>query len=73
MESANNEMRAWVEAERQEKADKETKSKLRGVKWVTTSVKVPVCPKCGSLMEHELNISARALWKWICTNCKHTI
>ncbi len=73
MESANNEMRAWVGAERQEKADKETESKLKGVKWTTVSIKVPVCSKCGSPMRHELDIAARALWKWVCTNCRHTI
>jgi transposase-like protein len=67
------EARSWVEAERQDKFDKVTKKKLENIKWVKVSMKVPVCPECGTPMDHELDTYARESWKWVCSNCRHTI
>jgi len=68
-----NENAAWIEAEMNEDSNKETKRKLKNVKWTTVSIKVPMCPKCRSAMEHELDPHARTLWKWKCPQCTYTI
>jgi len=73
MESAENEMRAWCEAEEHTKNHKETKRKLKDVGWTSVLIKVPVCPECGTPMSHELDPQSRTLWEWVCTNCQHTI
>jgi len=68
-----NEAASWVAAENRAKSSEETKRKLKGIKWTTRSYKVPVCPKCGTPMDHELDIAARASWKWTCRKCIYTI
>jgi transposase-like protein len=37
-------------------------------KWRTIKIKVPVCPLCGSNMEHECAIQSQDIWKYRCTN-----
>lgn len=67
------ECRSWRIAEEKERSNKDTKRKLKNVKWTTVSIKVPVCPKCKTAMKHELDTEMRELWKWYCPKCRFTI
>lgn len=65
---------SWIRAERLEKLRKETRKRLiKNIKWTTVSAKVPICPRCNSPMEHELDPNARKLWEWVCSKCGITI
>ena len=68
-----NESMSWIQAERREASDKETKRKLKEVKWTTITIKVPLCPKCNTPMQHELDVDCRTLWKWICRKCNNVL
>ena len=65
-----NESASWIQAEKKEASNKK---KLKGVKWVTIPSKVPLCPKCNTPMQHELDVDCRTLWKWICRKCNNTL
>ena len=68
-----NEAASWVHAEEMGASQRKTIKKLKKVRWTTVSIKVPICPKCNNPMEHELDPSARELWKWICPKCRNAI
>lgn len=67
------EARSWREAEEHDESNKSTEKKLKNVEWTTVLIEVPICPKCKTPMDHELDAYARESWKWICSNCRHTI
>ena len=67
------EARSWSAAERHDKSNKATEKKLKNVKWTTVLIEVPICPKCKTPMNHELDAYARNMWKWTCSSCRHTI
>lgn len=69
----SNETVSWLRADRLEESKKQTKRKLKGIKWITITIKVPICPKCNNPMQHELDSDARLLWKWVCPKCRHLI
>ena len=69
----SNEAASWVQAERNDRSNRETKKRLKGIKWTTITIKVPVCPKCNNPMQHELDPSSRLLWKWVCSKCRYSI
>lgn len=68
-----NESASWLQAERRDASNKKTKRKLKGVKWTTITIKVPLCPKCNAPMQHELDVDCRALWKWFCRKCNNKL
>lgn len=69
----SNESASWLRAERLGRSEKETRRKLKRVKWITIKIRVPVCPECGKPMQQELDTHARTLWKWVCPKCQNTI
>lgn len=68
-----NEAASWLRAERLEESRKQTRRKLKNIKWTTMTIKVPLCPECNNPMQHELDAANRMLWKWICPKCRNTI